>query len=192
MKNLIDVHILHLPNEDKKWAELCNKSLENHPINIFHCDGIQDNITKARYQAFQKGSAPYVSFVDPDDIVMPGAFQKCLDVIEQYPEVCGVYTLSELIDKDGKVLKIIHPFREWSLEVMEKGKPTEIHQLVVMRREDVMNIYETRYDELPIIRFEMIRLYEFLGKIKPWKAIDFIGYQWRQHRNCTHLTNFKR
>jgi rRNA maturation protein Nop10 len=187
LENLIDVHILHMPTENQEWWKLCEESLVDHPINIYHCEGVPGNPGEARVLAYKNGNAPYVSFVDPDDIVMPGAFQKCLDGIEQNPDVCGVYTLSEEIDKDGKqVLKVLHPYRPWSLFHMRMNI-VEIHQIAVMRREDV-EIYHTEiYPSLPNTgTYHNTMMYLQMATKKPWMAIDHVGYKWRNHSAGVH------
>lgn len=189
MTHLIDVHILHLPDENQHWWKLCQESLQNHPINIFNCDGIPNNSPEARRLGYQHGTAPYVSFIDPDDIVLPGTFQKCLDVLEENPDICGVYTLSDTIDEDGNLIDVhfSHPFREWSVEIMDNNL-LEIHQTCVMRREYVETYYKHHYYNVPQCNvYDNTMLYIHLAKYKPWKAIDFVGYRWRKRIDGNHL-----
>lgn len=188
MINLIDVHVLHLSNENKHWKYLCDESLKNNPINIFHCNGILGDIVNSRYNGFMQGTAPYVSFVDPDDIVLPGAFTKCLEVLEEYPDVCGVYTLSQIIDIHGNPKKLIHPFREWSKELMKKNINTEIHQLMVMKRKDLIDAFNMILNSNPSGRYLLGFLIALMAKQSSWKAIDFVGYQWRVHPDAYHYT----
>lgn len=185
----IDVHILHLPDENQHWWDLCQNSLQNHPINIFNCAGIPNNSPEARRLGYQHGTAPYVSFVDPDDIVSPGVFQKCLDVLENNPDICGVYTLSDTIDEYGNSIDVhfSHPFREWSIEIMNNNL-LEIHQICVMRREYVETYYNYLYCKIPQCNvYDNTMLYIHLATYKPWKALDFVGYTWRKRTDGTHL-----
>lgn len=185
--NLIDVHILHMPNENQDWWKLCDASLKNHPINIYNCDGIYNNVGEARKLAFSQGTSPYVSFVDPDDIVLPGAFQQCLDVLEQNPNICGVYTTSNIMTPDGIVNKyIMKPYRPWSL-INQQNNCLEIHQLVVMRREYVTLFYDTTYPRFPLTNlYSNSLLYLGLANIAPWISIDFVGYTWRHRIDGIH------
>jgi len=134
----IDVHIAHMPGENQQWWQECQKSLKGHPINIYQLDGIKDNVFEMRRKGFLMGTAPYVSFVDPDDIVMPNAFKECLKVLAEDKEkkIVGAFTCSDTIDKNGNTLvKNFIPPRPWTRTV-KLGKII-VHQIVVLRREIV-------------------------------------------------------
>jgi hypothetical protein len=186
---MIDVHVIHLPGENQEWWKLCEKSLEDHPITLHHVDGYVGDIVRGRFEGFSKGTSDYVSFVDPDDIIKPGVFQKCLEEIT--PEVCGVYTLSEVV-VDDRVVGLMHPYRKWNKELMLRSF-TEVHQIAVMHREMINKIlYENKkLLENHSHNLSEILTYSLLAKEKPWKALDFIGYQWRKHNNGGHtkITN---
>lgn len=185
--NLIDVHVLHMPNENQEWWKGCESSLVGHPINIHNCDGIEGNVGEARRLGFNLGSAPYVSFVDPDDIVFPDSFQICLDVLEQHPEVCGVYTLSQAINSNGIIIsRPWYPYRPWSLYNMRLNV-VEIHQIAVMRRECVDEYHKLDYPTLPLTNmYSNTMMYLHMALKKPWIAIDHIGYSWRTHKDGVH------
>lgn len=51
----------------------------------------------ARANAFRKGTAEYVAFVDADDEVVSGAFQAALDVLDARPEIVATYCDVQLI-----------------------------------------------------------------------------------------------
>ena len=185
--HLIDVHILHMPNENQDWWKSCEASLGGHPINIHNCNGIEGHIGLARKLAYEKGSAPYVAFVDPDDIVLPGGFQACLDVIEQSPDVCGVYSMSEVFTYDKDVPRLLHPYRTWSLMEMRLNT-VEIHQLTVMRREDVMEFNEQIFPDIPVSNvMHNTAMFLAMADKKPWKAVDYVGYRWRNHPEGAHI-----
>lgn len=186
MANLIDVHIIHLPNENKEWWAECEASLVGHPINIFHVDGTVGDIFVGREAGYRQGTAPYVSFVDPDDIVMPGAFQACLDAI-QSGDYSGVYTMSEVI-QEGQPIKPFHEFREWTLQNSIYNL-TEIHQICVKHRDMVIDVFDNHredFDEFRLASVEFVVNAHLMTK-KPFKAIDMVGYRWRNHNaGCHH------
>lgn len=189
MTHQIDVHVLHLPDEREDWAIECNQSLHNEPINVHHLPGIKGDLRQGRYTGYQQGSAPYVSFVDPDDIVYPGTFQKCLGVLEQNPECCGVYTLSNIDYEDGRVV-LNHPFREWS-PLVQFNNILEVHQIVVMRRDLILKCYENKFHDMPLTAYHDIYTYMHLAMHNPWIAIDYIGYMWRKRNTGCHFTEGK-
>jgi len=170
---MIDVHILHLPNENKQWLKQCEESLVKEPIIIHNLNGIQGNIKKSRLDGFKLGTAPYVSFIDPDDYIIPGAFEKCLSALN--PNICGVCTSYKIIDTESATENIFEP-----------RKCYEIHQLVVMNREDVLEAFEKYYDEIPDNGGNEIYLYSAMRQKKSWKHIKFCGYAWRDHLNGSH------
>ena len=179
MEHRVDVHVLHMPAENKIWADICNESLANEPINIHHLPGIYGQLREARYRGFNQGTAEYVSFVDPDDYVEPGIFQQCIDVLDANPTICGVYTLSSILHENGTVT-IHHPYREYGAFV--EPRPLEIHQLTVMRRDSVMRAYSTNFDQIPQLTGDMQWIYWTMAAKAPWIAIPTIGYNWRSHQ----------
>lgn len=181
----IDVHVLHLPGENQEWADQCARSLVDEPINVFNLDGIYGDIRQARYEGYKQGTAPYVSFVDPDDFVHPGAFQVCLDAIKG-TEYGGVYTTSYVDNEDGTKC-LIHPYRQWTPR-LQYSNFCEIHQLAVMRRDLVLQIFEQFYNEMPLVVYHEAYTYMQLSMISNWKAVDFNGYTWRKRKTGCHAT----
>lgn len=186
--NPIDVHILHTPNENQQWRAQCDESLIGHPINTHHIPGIIGDVRQSRRNGFSQGNAPYVSFVDPDDYVEPGVFQRCLDELLAYPSVCGVYTLSNkiIVNADGTESppELLHNFQQWPLPVM--GRLLEIHQIVVMKRECVKYVFDHHFDEIPKMQHAETWMYWNMATRSPWRAIDFAGYNWRVRSDGAH------
>lgn len=125
----IDCHVLYC-HEPKNWLEGALRSLENEPVNVHLCPGIAGHVGLARSNAFKQGSAEYVSFVDGDDEVMPGAFDAALAVLDAHPEVVSTYCDIQLIgapDGEGYIKN------EWN-PVKQLTHSAEVHHLHVMRR----------------------------------------------------------
>jgi glycosyltransferase involved in cell wall biosynthesis len=188
--NDIDVHIL-TPNNYYRmdWYDQCISSLSNHPINIHHLNSVDGDIRQARQHGFAAGSAPYVSFVDVDDYINEGSYEACLDVFNHNPDICGVYTTSTHVKVDGAGREynkgLIHPYRPWSIDA-GRTNIAEIHQLVVMKRNLLTDLYKTVYNDIPKMAYSELYLYWALAHIAPWKAVDFVGYNWRDHRAGSH------
>lgn len=190
MTNLVDVHILHLPNENQHWWELCKESLKDHPINIHNVDGIVGNARAARQRGYEQGSASYVSFVDPDDIVLPSAFQACVDALEVDPSLGGAYTNSQKIDEDGNVIEeMVVPDTPWSIE-NHITLPMPVHQTAVIRRsvmEQAIKLVEPLLKGWKYMCVDYI-FYASVAAIAPWHYIPIRGYQWRIHDKGFHHT----
>lgn len=75
----------------------------------------------ARNAGVRLASAPYVTFLDADDVMVPGALASRLEFLEAHPEECAVAGLpSRLIDENGRAAaevfarmaaKLSFPFR---------------------------------------------------------------------------------
>lgn len=75
----IDLHII-VYDEPKWQVDRCLASLEGQPVNIHIVKGVKERPPKkGRMAGYRLGSAPYQTFVDPDDVVRPGAFAALLE-----------------------------------------------------------------------------------------------------------------
>ncbi len=180
--NKIDVHVLLLPGTDKKlWGE-CLETLKDEPVNLHILDGIQGHIGKGRYNGFVQGDSPYVSCVDPDDLVIPGAFAACLEALENNPTACGAYTDELIIDMNGEVIKPgIWSKIPWN--PLRQLEPKYLHHIYVMRRSMVEKYY------LEILRWRSMTDYVLkclLSSQGPWIHVDQFGYKWRMKPGSAH------
>ena len=180
----IDTHVLLLPETNQQWWDACRATLKEEPINLLTTEGIRGHIGKARTKGFQLGDSPYISFVDPDDLVIPGAFNACLKTLEAHPEACGTFTDEVLMTGDCKPIRpgffSGHPWNP--LHMLE---PQYMHHLLVMRREAVLP-YLQELDRWPnLAEFVLKGLMVQQG---PWVRTDMVGYQWRisENRQSTH------
>jgi len=177
VRSPIDVHMLHLHRDDKAWMAECIDRMVNEQINIHLIVGQEGNLMNARIGGYSIGRAPYVSYVDPDDLIEPGVFERCYEDLEKDRDLVGVYTQSSIINKDGTIVKeAMQPFREWQYHNMFNSL-FEIHQLVVIRREfsDIVNKQMSSHYSIGHPYVEHLR-YVLLSKLGPWKALPFVGY----------------
>lgn len=182
MLKKIDVHVLQLPSTNQGFWSECQQSLKDEPINLHVVDGIKGHIGKARYNGFIKGNAPYVSCVDPDDLVLEGAFDACLRALKENPDACGVYSDEFIINKTGEILKQgIWSGVPWN--PLYQLDPKYLHHIYVMRREFVERCY------LEILRWPSMPEYILkcmLTKFGPWVHVNQFGYKWRIVQNASH------
>ena len=189
---MIDVHIGHMPEDNPHWWKQCEESLKDHPITVHNFESVKFNTRKTREIGFSLGTHPFVSFVDPDDFVYPGAFQKCLDILLQYPDVVGVNTLSNKIKihPNGRVERsLMHPFV--GHYAYPNGGQRFVHQLTVMRRDAVLAALNENNDIKADGGGEM-HLYKKLCKYGKWYTLNFVGYCWRDHPKGVHHLPFSR
>lgn len=187
--NRVDVHIINPPPNapDNGWLDQCLSSLKDEPVNVHMCDHVPGDIRAARRYGFSQGDCEYVSFVDWDDWVEPGAFVRCCESLDQHHQVCGAFTLSNRVTTDrlGNVsVSLLRKYEPWPMR--RSNMLIDIHQLVVMRRSDVLRAYDRCYDEIPALIHNESWLYWEMARDKPWLALPFIGYNWRDHPDGVH------
>lgn len=183
--NLIDVHIVRGPNENPEWWERCTNSLQGHPINVHVVDRVEKDIRAARYNGFSQGTAPYVSFVDPDDYVLPETFEKCLDVIQTSPDnVCGVYTMSNTFNQRSSKIKPLKSYMPWNIDYMRH--PSYVHQIVVYKRDILLDVFSKNFNRIPNVIYTEYTLHCLMAIKYDWIAINHIGYVWRIHSQGIH------
>jgi hypothetical protein len=96
--NLVDVHILTMPGMNQDWFEQAMESLRNEPVNVFVVPGYAGDLSRGRVDGYAQGTAPFVSHVDADDYVLPGAFDVCL---QQLNLAEAVVTRQKILYEDG-------------------------------------------------------------------------------------------
>lgn len=185
---MIDVHTLILPTEDPDLLAQSLASTEDHPITRHILQGVEGDVLAGRVSGYACGNNPYVSFVDPDDRVLPDAFQTCLDYLQQNENVGGVYTNS-MVEYDNGLTAVHYRHTEWSYEFhLETGAP--VHQLVVMRRDVLEQAIEAtltldRIDEMKMFPDQLI--FAQIAAIMPWHFLHAdIGYVWKKRQTGTH------
>lgn len=167
----VDVHILTMPGDNPEWFETCLRSLDGEPVQVHVRPGIKDDIGNARADAFLFGDAEYVSFVDPDDYVLPGGFAACL----------------ERLSRDGSVAACTAEIRTGiSGEVLEKPFITPwIHHLIVLERSVVVRHLDFwRQWKWPSKLSEGKMFVDFLhSQHYGISVIDAPYYVWRRHHH---------
>ena len=128
----IDVHVLYC-YEPIRWIDDALISLAAEPVNVHLVPGIKGKVGLARANAFRRGTAEFVAFVDGDDAVVSGAFQAALDVLDSRPDIVATYCDVQLIGEPEGVGYFKAP---WNPRAQLFG-PSEVHHLHVMRRSAV-------------------------------------------------------
>jgi hypothetical protein len=110
-----------MPGERQDWLEQCLNSLKSEPVNVRVFPGKLDDLGGARADAFMTGDCEYVSFVDPDDYVLPGGFQACVEAMQKENTVAAC-TQEYVTGISGIIINAEKP-RDW------------IHHLIVLKRD---------------------------------------------------------
>jgi hypothetical protein len=178
----VDVHCIHLPKTDGVLWEECRDSITDEPVNLHLVKGVEGHIGKGRVKGFDMGDSPYVSCIDPDDVVLPGAFQACIEALDDHPEACGVYTDELLIDSQGKVIRPgIWSSVDWN--PLLQLEPKYLHHIYVMRRSYVRKYF------LEMLKWHNMSEYILKCLVTahgPWIHVDRYGYKWRIAKKTAH------
>lgn len=150
-----------MPDERADWAAACQASIQRTAVTVTvrHCPGIAGDYFGARRGAYRLGTAPYVSFVDPDDEVLPGAFEHCLARLESDGGAVAVYTRS----------------LKWCMGLPHRKEVVFPwpHQLIVARRDAVLPLLDAVSTDKDLALE--------LGRQGRFVRIDWFGYVWRDH-----------
>lgn len=79
---MIDVHVLTHSATRPEWLAQCLDSLKDEPCTVHVVPGVEGNIAAGRAAGFALGVHPYVTFVDSDDYVLPGAMAAMCGALE--------------------------------------------------------------------------------------------------------------
>ncbi|MDD5084215.1 MAG: hypothetical protein PHT88_04810 [Candidatus Moranbacteria bacterium] len=75
---MIDCHVLTLPDSPKDWLAQCLDSICHPQVTVHRVDGVIGHVGAGRKMGLAQGTAPYVTWIDPDDWAEPGAFDRIL------------------------------------------------------------------------------------------------------------------
>lgn len=167
----VDVHVLAYSGK-ADWLGRCLGSLEHEPcrVQVIH-GGFDGHIGAARAHAFTLASAPYVSWVDDDDWVIPGLIGACVGYLNAHYGCVGVYTDYYVVDELGEVVGECCK-GAWD-PLKQLVSPVEVLHLHVTRRAPVMNYLE-ELQNWPT--FEEYVLLGLLAGHGYWHHLPIIGY----------------
>lgn len=103
MAGLIDVQII-VGNEKPEWFKGCFESLKDERVNILLGARLEGNLNLLRYQIWSKGTGDWITFIDADDYIVPGAFDLIYEAIENNPTASIITTDEYMINRDGVII----------------------------------------------------------------------------------------
>ena len=179
----VDTHVILIKDEwvpeQFEWFEECLESLANEPTNVHFIEGTFGHTGKYRAEGFAAGDAEYVAFVDPDDVVFNGAYQACIDYLDENPDV-GVVCTQELTEWPGG-RSVITPA---NIDMPNYRITRMIHHIAVARR-SIMENYIDFIAQFPF-RCERALWMEMYKDGVEMRFIEKVGYKWRKHKYGAH------
>lgn len=164
--------------EREHWLELCKESVKasGFPHLIVRC-----GIDWETRMFDLRNEAPYIAWVDDDDLVYPGALSRCLDALESNPSIGLAYTDEVYIDEAG----VPTGSNKGPKSLMDlTTHPRAVHHLAVTRQYSV--------DDVPLRVFNRIGQpcpLDWLIRVRAGAQHGMIyvggtqGYGWRIHKN---------
>lgn len=179
---MIDVHLITLPDTRRDWLEKCIDSLAGEPIHLHIVDGVRGHIGIGRRRGFQCGDSEFVSFVDPDDWVVPGAFRACFEALVKNESKAMAYTREALALESGFVYsdRSLEHYTRW---LGTPSEPDTAHHITVFRR-DVIAPFLPQLDQYRFMPELFLKQYAWLHG--GFRFVDRIGYVWRKHPKNSH------
>lgn len=182
MTTLVDVHYITLPNSVKTIDFSRQAGIVVHEVIGNPPPVGTTNLMANRLIGFAQGTAPYVSWADPDDTLVDNIYTDLAAVLDTNPNVAGVYSTWGLV-QDGKQYPV--PYMQWSKQQMKQVRSPlycGIHQVCVIRR-SVLNAaltdVQSLMTEYPLIA-EAI-LFAKIANLGGFLAVNEIGYWWLNH-----------
>lgn len=137
MTHPIDCHILTMPSHSAAWADELRADLAREPVNQHWLPGIDGQLGAALAQGYAQGSAPFVSYADPDDRVLPGTFAALLAALQAHPAAPFAWAGELLVDENLLALGAPqHAPRGYS-QRSHRNSPMHVHGVVLYRRASV-------------------------------------------------------
>lgn len=141
--------------------------LKNEPVNVHVVAGIKGQLMTARMNGFAAGTAPWQTYVDPDDKIVPGIFEKIVKIIEQRKDVAWV-ACGECVGEQAYRPRDDRPLRVWDL-----------HHLFTFRR-DLAS--KTKRSILLLRGIEVQNAIEYACEHPRGVHLDECGYVWQREK----------
>lgn len=179
---MIDVHILTHPTQDRSATlDPLLRSLDREPVNVHLVPGVYRMIGAGRAKGFRCGNEGLVSFVDDDDEIVPGVFDKLLEIFEKDPEIDGACTREQAFING-------EPVRTWAAQEFpwkyyDRRHYLNIHHVVAYKRDKIDPYLDSLIDVPTSSEHTLAGLMLLNGAII--RHAPFIGYKWHQHGGST-------
>jgi len=151
---------------------------------ILLLSGPNQGLSKARNKGIAAASAPYIAFLDSDDMWKPDKLKRQVACLLANPTASFVHCGAEFIDEDGQphpAMKELHPLGQPDFDAIRLGDYaiTGSASAVVARRDLLLQIEGF---SLPLRRGEDWEVWARLAELGPVFAVDATLTQIRMNR----------
>lgn len=188
---MIDVAIIVLPETDRAMLERCLYSLRNERVPVYFIEGVKGCIGHGRAESIKVGTNPYVSFVDPDDEIIPGIYAKLMGeaIVRGNPAI--IYHNEIVVDSTNNT---IH--HGWSYDKTTLGAvPERFHPILwdaqneryfhhrgIFRRSDTLPFLDKLSTLHEACEPQLMQMMSATGKVQ---YLNEWGYIWNIHGKNT-------
>lgn len=182
----VDLHILACLARPE-WLDAAIASVEGQ-ARVQVVEGERGHIGRSRARALAMGTAEFVAWVDDDDLLEPGAVARCVQYLDDHPDVISVYSDVIVIDEDGAELQRTNK-PPWS-PIRQLTRVGEWHHFHMARRSCVEAVLPFTEDwscgcEEFVLGGELVRF-------GPHHHIPEPLYRWRQKTGPSALRTITR
>lgn len=136
-------------------------------------------VSWSRPRAVELARGEYIAVLDSDDLSVPKRLQVQVDYLDRHPEIDAVGSAFEVIDKNGRIISVIHvPTDPLAIRWKLLYGDCICHSTVMFRKNRALNL--SNYDERVLTGedFDLWIRFAAQGKIA---QLDSVLTQWRQH-----------
>lgn len=136
MISKLDIHVLVMPGEPT--SELVNSIQPLDYVTTHIVDGVKDHLGKGRSAGFALGNSPFVTYADPDDIILTEHIEEMILFLENNPNVSGVCPMEFCQAADGtRKVRKDRRFPKHKTELSPAQCVRVPHHLTIYRRTDI-------------------------------------------------------
>lgn len=189
---MFDVHCLVHRNAEMQYFPQLVKSLSGEREIDFHVLYGTENVGQGRCKGWLKGKNEWVTFVDYDDMIVPGIFNKVSKIINNDTQIW--FTDEVLVDSNSNYIKhgwSSNPsqYPEIVLRSSRIGTNDYPHHLLFFHRDCITKEFIDRISDV-YWNPENHATQHILDSGGMYKRIPLVGYCWRIHgKNGTLFEN---
>lgn len=175
----VELQIIYYPENGKEsWFEEAKESTKGHPVDLKIYRGNCFGPLHLRQEFISKCKTPYLSWMDDDDVLLPGTVQRCLDFLEkeENKKCCGVFTSAIRIDDEsGEIILPNNSERIFSRDshLQREFRP---HHFMLFRKESAINCLEIPPKFHSAKQMDLFLITAYASLFGSWKFLDFPGY----------------
>ena len=142
---MLDVHIIRRLDYNPKVLRRCMDSVASKKANINVVQGVDGHIGWSRIKGYAVGNAPFVTYVDDDDMVTPGLLDALSSALEEHPDMSFLHVKCRAVSRHAPIRPPLQNLDLRITHIKQGGHITD--HLAVFRRDrlaPLLNMY-TQY-----------------------------------------------